>query len=339
MKLDLHAHLNLGRPAGANPFRRWYQGAGSWYLRKKLSIPAGNSDEEREIAYGQRLAELVRESEIDKAVLLAFDAVRDAGGEILPDKTYLHVTNDTGARVRDRHPDAFLLGASVHPARPDAVDELHRARELGAVLVKLLPNTHGFDPADDRFAPYWRAMADLDLPLLAHGGYEHTLPAVDQSFGDPLRLRPALDAGVTVIVAHCGSAGRFHRRETFGAFLELAARHPNCYGDTSSFTNFWRSRYLFELLDPERLAARYDTVPDDPLAKLVHGSDFPIPITPSSFVGKTPGPERRASRRKKNPIQLDVDLKRMVGLPDHVLTRAHQELRIGRDPRAASKRG
>ncbi|MFO8073142.1 MAG: amidohydrolase family protein [Polyangia bacterium] len=329
MKIDLHVHLDLGSPPGGNFFRGVSHRVGSWYLRRRLKIGKTADPRERERCVAERLSALVRGSEIDRAVLLAFDAVHSPNGEIDPKRTLLHVSNDAAARVCARAPDAFLLGASVHPARPDALEELHRAREMGAVLVKLLPNTHGFDPADPSFVPYWRELAELNLPLLVHGGYEHTLPAIEQSFGDPARLRPVLDQGATVIVAHCGSAGRFHRSETFGAFLELATRYPSCLGDTSSLTNFWRSRYLFDLLDPERLAASYDTVPDDPLSVLVHGSDFPIPITTASFIGRTPRAERRRSRRKKNPLQLDVDLKRMAGLPDEVLTRAHRRLGIG----------
>ncbi len=331
MKIDLHVHLDLGAPPGGNLFRGLGHRVGSWYLRRRLKLGKAADPREMERRLADRLSALVRGSEIDRAVLLAFDAVHSPSGEIDLGRSLLHVSNDAAARVCAFAPDAFLLGASVHPARLDALEELHRVAEMGAVLVKLLPNTHGFDPADPSFAPYWRELAELDLPLLVHGGYEHTLPAIEQRFGDPMRLRPVLDEGATVIVAHCGSAGRFHRRETFGAFLELAARYPNCLGDTSALTNFWRSRYLFELLDPERLAARYETIPDDPLLALVHGSDFPIPITTASFVGRTPRAERSKARKEKNPLQLDVDLKRIAGLPDEVLTRAHERLGIGAD--------
>jgi predicted TIM-barrel fold metal-dependent hydrolase len=262
-------------------------------------------------------------------VLLAFDQVYTGDGEPDPARTYLHVPNDRAIRIRDMHPEAFLLGASVHPLRPDALDELDRVAANGAALVKLLPNSHGFDPGDDELLPFYRKLADLALPLLIHAGFEHTLPVIDQRFGDPLRLRPALDAGATVIVAHCGTAGRLHRRETFGSFLELLATHPNCYGDTSSFTNFWRSQYMLALLDPERLREKYPQAPENPLERLVHGSDFPIPITPWSLAGATPGRERRAAARQRNYLQRDIELKRLAGLPEHILTRAHDELGIG----------
>jgi predicted TIM-barrel fold metal-dependent hydrolase len=331
MKIDCHVHLTGRSDArGGNPFRRAANRAGAWYLERSLELGPVTDREEHDHRYADRLAGWVRDSELDRAVLLAFDQVYTRDGEPDPARTYLHVTNDRAARICAAHPDALLLGASVHPFRPDALDELDRVRAAGAALIKLLPNSHGFDPGDERLAPYFRKLAELGLPLLIHGGYEHTLPVIDQRYGDPLRLKPALEAGATVIVAHCGSAGRFHRRETFGAFLELAATYPRCFGDTSSFTNFWRSQYMFQLLDPERLRQKYDVVPDDPLARLVHGSDYPIPITQFAFIGKTAGRERRQTRKASSHLQRDIELKRLAGLPDEILTRAHDDLGIGR---------
>lgn len=328
MKVDCHVHLSgPSEHGGANPLRRAMHRVGTWYTERPLGLPGMRDPEQRDRVYADRLAEMVRGSEIDRAVLLAFDQVFTADGEPDPKRTYMHVPNDRAARICAMHRESFLLGASVHPHRRDALDELERAAALGAVLIKLLPNSHGFDPADERLLPFFRKLADLELPLLIHGGFEHTLPVIDQRFGDPLRLRPALEAGATVIVAHCGTAGWLHLRETFGAFLELAASYPNCYGDTSSLTNFWRSRYMFELLDPERLRAKYGAVPDDPLSRLVHGSDFPIPITPWSLARHTPGRERRAAARIDNFLQRDLELKRLAGLPDEILTRTAEVLK------------
>lgn len=329
MKVDCHVHLSgPSEHGGSNPLKRAMHRVGTWYTERPLGLTRVGDPEERDRLYADRLAEMVDGSEIDRAVLLAFDQVYTADGELDPGHTYMHVANDRAARICATHPESFLLGASVHPHRQDALDELDRAASLGAALIKLLPNSHGFDPADEQLVPYFRKLADLELPLLIHGGFEHTLPVIDQRFGDPLRLRPALEAGTTVIVAHCGTAGWLHLRETFGAFLGLAASYPNCYGDTSSLTNFWRSRYMFELLDPEKLRSKYDVVPEDPLSRLVHGSDFPIPITPWALTGRIPGPARRGAARIGNHLQRDIELKRLAGLPDEILTRTAEVLRI-----------
>ena len=44
--------------------------------------------------------------------------------------------------------------------------------------------------------------------LIAHGGLERAVLGREaHDFGNPLRLRRALDAGVRVVVAHCASMG------------------------------------------------------------------------------------------------------------------------------------
>jgi len=331
MKIDCHVHLTgPTRPTGGNLYRRAMEAISVGYLRRTLDLEAPTDPAAWSRAFGRRVADLVEDSELDRAVVLAFDRVYRRDGALDERRTYLHVPNPFAAEVCAAAPNELLLGASVHPYREDALDALERVADAGAALVKLLPNTQGIDPADRQIGPYYRKLAELGLPLLVHCGYEHTLPVIDQSFGDPRRLRPALDEGVTVIVAHCGAAGRFHFKETFGAFLELLRDYPRCYGDTAALANFWRSRYLFELLAPERLADRFGVELEDPLGRLVHGSDFPIPSTPFAFIGRTSRADRRAARRAPNPLARDIELKRSAGLPDAVLTRAHDVIGIGK---------
>jgi hypothetical protein len=323
VKIDCHVHmLPFGGRFGGAVTPRGYRAIGAWFLERRLGLASAASPEEKERLYLDRLAEAVRGSELDRAVLLALDAAHDPDGAIRLDRTTLWAPDECVARSCAAHPDAFLFGASVHPYRRDALDALDRAAAGGAVLVKLLPNSQGFDPADPRLRPYFRRLAALGLPLLVHCGFEHTLPAIDQAWGDPARLEPALDEGVTAIVAHAGGAGRFHARETFGDFLRLVARHPRCYGDTSALANWWRSKYLFALLDPPLLERRYGVRLDDPWSRFVHGSDYPVPVTGFAFVGRTDLAGRRAAAATSSPLQEDVALKRLAGVPDAVLGRA-----------------
>jgi predicted TIM-barrel fold metal-dependent hydrolase len=329
VKIDCHVHLlPFGGRFGGAVTARGYRAIGDRFLRRRLGLAAA-SPEEQERRYVDDLAGLVRGSELDRATLLALDAVHDTDGGIRLDRTALHAPNDAVAKSCALHPDAFLFGASVHPHRRDALDELDRVAALGAVLVKLLPNSQGFDPADPALDPYYRRLADLGLPLLVHGGYEHTLPAIDQAWGQPRRLERALDAGVTVVVAHAGSAGRFHPRETFGDFLRLLERHPRCFGDTSSLANWWRSRYLFALLDPAALERKHGVRIDDPLSRFVHGSDYPVPVTAFAFMGRGDRAARARAGAAKNELQKDVELKRLAGVPDAVLERGAEILRLG----------
>ncbi len=331
MKIDCHVHLvGTSEKHGSYVAPRLLRSVAFRYLTWRHGLAGIDDPLERERLYLVRLANLVEASELDRAVLLAFDGVYTATGQLDKPRTGLMIANDSVAHACRKHPNQFLMGASVNPTRADAIDELERVARLGAVLVKLLPNSHGFDPANKRFRPYFRKLAELNLPALIHCGYEHTLPVIDQALGDPDRLRPVLEAGTTVIVAHVGSAGLFHLRETFGRFLQLLNRYPNCYGDISALTNLWRAKYLKQLLNPNTLQRKYGIDLPDVMSRMVHGSDFPIPITPLAFVERTSWRQRRSLNCGRNPLQCDIDLKRLLGVPDHCLTRAHDELGLGR---------
>ncbi len=296
------------------------------FLRRKMGLHLVSDPVKQDRLYVERLAVLVEESELDRVVLLAFDEIYDGKGKVDRDRTYLHVANDYVRKVCDDRPDIFAFGASVHPSRNDALDELERVAQQGACLVKLLPNSHNFDPADPRFVGYWRKLVDLDLPLLIHCGFEHTIPPIDQKLGDPVRVRPVLEEGVKVIVAHAGSSGKFHFHETFGDTLRLLNDCPNCWCDTSALANFWRTKYLFELLDPALLERKYGVEIENPFSRFVHGSDYPIPITPFAFIGRTNRAKRRRISKLTNPLQMDIELKRLAGVPDDCLTRTAEVL-------------
>ncbi len=327
MKIDCHVHL-YARSDTSGGYNRpgFVREQIMQIIARRFGIDKRAGDEEAERIYLRYLAESVANAEIDRAVLLAFDQIYQQDGT-LDDRSRFYVPNAYAARACAQYPDRFWLGASVHPHRTDALEALDRVKEAGAVLVKLLPNSQGFDPADASLVPYYRKLAELRLPLLAHCGYEHAIPVLDQSLGDPARLRLALDEGVTVIVAHAGTAGRFHRHETFGAFLRLLNDHPNCYGDTSALANFWRSHYLKALLDPERLEKRYGVVLENPFDRLIHGSDFPAPVTPLAFGVKKASQIRASVEDPNNVLQLDIASKRAMGVPDACMERGGELLR------------
>jgi predicted TIM-barrel fold metal-dependent hydrolase len=331
MKIDCHVHLYCGsKESGGYSRPDWIRRIGTKIQSRRLGIRGVKSEADRERLYIERLAEYVAGSELDQVVLLAFDEIYQKDGSLDETRCRFFVPNDFTHSVCAKRPDRFLFGASVHPYRRDALDELDRVKSMGAVLVKLLPNSHGFDPADPSLLPYYEKLRALELPLLVHGGFEHTIPALDQSFGDPLRLRPALETGCKVIVAHAGSAGRFHRQETIGGFLKLLDAYPNCFGDTAALTNVWRTQYLKPLLCPELLEKKYKVKIESPFSRLVHGSDFPVPIIALAFGFKQARLARSRLGDSRNALQLDIELKRARGVPDECLTLAYRGLGIGR---------
>src|SRR6478672_371144 len=59
----------------------------------------------------------------------------------------MYVPNDVVLELAATHPE-FLAGVSIHPARSDALEELDRCLERGAVLMKCLPNCQNIDCSD-----------------------------------------------------------------------------------------------------------------------------------------------------------------------------------------------
>jgi predicted TIM-barrel fold metal-dependent hydrolase len=209
-----------------------------------------------------RASQLVRQ-----AVLLGMDGVYDEAGRPNRSQTEFLVANDYVFHTVRAHPDCFLAGPSINPQRRDAVEEVYRCTDAGAVLVKVLPNSQGFDPADRRYRPFYRALAERNLPLLSHVGYELSLTSRDQSLGDPERLRTALDEGVTVIAAHACSYGLMVYERFFPTFRTLCATHPNFYADISSLTQPHRLKMLL-------LLRRHPELHD----RLLFGTDYPLSV-------------------------------------------------------------
>ena len=213
------------------------------------------------------LEELSRSERIKQAVLLGMDGVYDAKGELILSATDFFISNRYVMRVAMRYPDHFLAGVSINPMRRDALDELEKSVEEGAVLVKVLPNTQRFDPSDKRFIQFYRALANHRIPLLSHVGFEMTLLGKDQSAGDPGKLRTALEEGVCVIAAHSCSYGLVFPEPYLKVFCELVKSYPNFYADTSALTLPNRVRTLFFLRRHPELHER-----------LIFGTDYPLPV-------------------------------------------------------------
>ena len=215
----------------------------------------------------------------------------------------------------------FLPGVSIHPARPDALGELDRCLEAGAVLLKCLPNCQNIDWSLRRYTPFLERMAEAGLPLLAHTGGEHTLPVIDARLADPRVLIRPLEIGVTCIAAHCGT-NTGHWGNYFDVFSAMVRRHPRLYGDTSAFCALGAFR-----LGPRTLRA---CLAPELAARLIHGSDAPVPVSglTALMAGLISRENYRASRRIPNPLERDFFLKRALGFPEEVFTRASSLLRL-----------
>ncbi len=259
-----------------------------------------------------RLArELGRATAVQGAVILALDGVIDTHGRLDLDNTDLYVPNDFVARETSKHPN-LLFGASINPNRYDALDELDRASRTGAVLIKWLPAIQHIDPADKRFIPFYRRLAELGLPLLCHTGEENSFTYSINELGDPDKLRLPLAEGVTVIAAHAASSGRNHRERNHDRFLRLCREFPNLYADISSLTQVNRLGHLPRLLRHHELHGR-----------LLYGTDMPLLCTgitsPLLHAYRLPPAMLCTIMSLNNPWDRDVALKKGLGVTEQIL--------------------
>lgn len=299
--IDCHVHVNAFTPRHGRTSRTLLGRPSFRYLRWRLGMKGEDEGTERALvaALGRELAGA---PEVDAAVILAFDAVYGDDGRLDEAQTHLHVENDYVIDLVKREPK-MLFGASVHPYRRDAVAELERCAKAGAVLLKWLPITQGMNPADPRCFPLYEALAHHGIPLLAHTGGEKTLPNIDTSVADPALLVPALERGVTVIAAHCGTRSAPGETCFVDTFVRMAKEHERFYGDTSALNLPTRAYAYRKVLDDAAVRA-----------KLVHGSDWPIPPIPMPRHHGWRGSLRLV--REGNALRRDVIIKRALGLTE-----------------------
>lgn len=213
------------------------------------------------------LSELQASRHVKQAVLLGMDGVYDQSGLLNRRHTDFLISNEYVFKTVREHPDAFLAGPSINPQREDAVEEVHRCADAGAVLIKVLPNAQHFDPANRKYIPFYRALATRRLPFLSHVGYEFSLIGKDQSLGDPDRLRLALDEGVTVIAAHACSYGLVLYEKFLPILQDLSQRYTNFYADISALTQPHRLGMLLRLRHHPEIHTR-----------LLFGTDYPLSV-------------------------------------------------------------
>jgi len=261
-----------------------------------------------------------------KLMLLAFDWHHDENGKRVEMLSPFHTPNDYAQRLARAHPQHFEWIASVHPYREDAIEALERAAQGGARALKWLPAAQGMDPADARCDRFYAALARLRLPLLTHAGHELAVHGGRlQDYGNPLRLRRALDHGVRVIVAHCASLGdgidldrgpdgpAVSNFKLFARLMEEPRYVSLLYGDLAAVGQLLRAGDTLR-----RLITRRGWH-----ARLVYGSDYPLPgvmpiFAPRALAANGFLKEEEAvflgGLRRYNPLLFDFALKRLLAV-------------------------
>jgi predicted TIM-barrel fold metal-dependent hydrolase len=260
-----------------------------------------------------------------KIMLLAFDYTHREDGTPAPAASSFYTPNDYAWRTAQAFPQRFEWAASIHPYRADAVATLEEAKRGGARAVKWLPAAMGIDPAAPRCDAFYAALARLDMPLLTHAGLERAVTAAQQEFGNPLKLRRALEHGVRVVVAHCASMGEDRDLDRgangpmtdsfllFARLMDDARYAGRLFGDISAMTQLNRAGpALARVIERSEWHAR-----------LLNGSDYPLPgimplysvdyMVESNYIEPAMAPVLSAIRRH-NPLLFDFVLKRHLNV-------------------------
>ena len=323
--VDCHVHLVGNGKSGSGCWLRlgatWWQKPMASFMQRHIGLHGISMHEpgfdERYVAH---LLKLVQESSLHAAILLAQEEVYHPDGRKMEGAGSFHVPNDYLLRLAREHPE-FLPAVSIHPARPDALDELDRCIAGGAVMLKLLPNCHNVDCNDPRYRRFWERMAEARLPLLAHTGGEHTVQVINAAYSDPRVLTLPLECGVNVIAAHAATKSGLGDPEYFHTLAEMLPKWPNLYADTSAWHVPLRGRHAHRCVGPDAglLAER-----------LLHGSDFPVPCNGlwAALRGFISFADYRRCRKITNVIERDYQLKLAMGFTTEHFTRIHSLLRL-----------
>jgi len=322
--LDVHTHLaGLGQ-GGTGCFIDSYKFHSLLYklMRKKLGLYHAQETAEFDKLYCERLekdvATAAGNGALQAAVVFAHERIYTETGELASECQELYVPNEYLFECCERAKGRFVPAMSVHPYRKDALDECHKWIERGAGALKWLPNSQGMDPRDKRCVPIFKLLAEKKVPLIAHTGGEHTVSVIRSELGDPEILRPALDQGVAVIMAHCGTKSGIFDTHWMPEFCELARKYPNCYGDNSAFATLGRSRWCAKILREEGV-----------VEKLVHGSDYPVPPNAWFSFFSLGWSKARTLQRTWSYLERDVRIKQALGFPEIVFQNAARVLTPG----------
>ncbi|EKD26399.1 MAG: amidohydrolase 2 [uncultured bacterium] len=312
MIYDIHSHVIISPQNNKENFicPKKNMSVGMRLLYKKILKATGDSVPET------TMLKWIDESKVDRIVLLAMDFVHKADGTKDIKNTKFAVNNDFVADLSTQSPK-ILFGASIHPSRKDAISEISRLAECGCCLMKWLPSAHNISVDNEMCIPFYEALANYRIPLITHTGVEHAMPTFKHNLNDPLKLKLALECGVTVIGAHCGTRLFLHEKSYFNAWKKMALNYENFYGDLSTFGLPLHNSSLHEILNTPEL-----------LSKVLYGSDFPSQPLPLWYAPSIGFKKAWTVNQLENPFDKSYFTLKNMGVPDEVFTRAGKILRL-----------
>lgn len=318
-RIDCHVHLVGDGSSGSgcwlrtpNPARR----LAARFLVRSAGLPQSVLNTGLDVAFFEKVLSQVKKSSLDALVLLAMDLPRANDGRPLEKKATFFVPNDCVLELGARHPE-IIPACSIHPARPDAMEELEKCIAGGAKVMKLLPNCHNVNCSDPVYASFWERMAQAGMAFLAHTGGEYTVPVLNKKYADPRSLRLPVEKGVVTIAAHAAGRSGLYDSDYTMELIKMFDEFPSLYADNSALCTLNRWRTLGKLFS------------EKVMSRVLHGSDFPV--TSGGFGpwlgGHLSWRDHRLAAREGNVLERDAMLKQAIGFPEETFTRLDGLLR------------
>ncbi len=300
--LDLHVHLFGTGDSGSGCRLSDIVQNGFQFRALTIALNIRAKGATLDEGYSNVLADHVKNSGLTKCAILGQDAVYESNGEPNWARTSFYTPNDYVFKITAQDSKTIPC-PSINPMRKDAIDELERIHAKGAKLFKIHPPTQGVNVADVKHTKFYRRCAELKIVIMVHTGHEHSAPVIDKDLANPARLELMLEQGATVVACHAGSGWASDTPDQLPAFASLLKRYPKLWGDTSVLGTAGRVRDFYRLLDDPSLRDR-----------LLHGSDFPFPISPISFSARVGKEQIAEMARQRSWIAKDFQLKQALGV-------------------------
>lgn len=154
-----------------------------------------------------------------------------------------HPDNAYVQSVVESIPEAYAL-VWANPRLPGYVEEAeHYLGEPKFLGLKLHPLIDGYHPNDPSVHPLMRLLEERGLPVLIHSG--HPIFTLPWSIEELAVAFP----GVRVVIGHMGHGNVVY----INASIDIAARNPNVYLETSGMPMHTKIREAVDRVGPDRV--------------------------------------------------------------------------------------
>ena len=248
--LDIHVHLfgtgdagsgcRLSKATTDGPLFKFHRRKYCGSAKRAKTLDKG---------YALALAEQVEKSGLDKAVILAQDAVYDRAAS--PTGTRPISTSPTIICSRWWPATRAMSPALDQPRSRRCHRRTGALAAKGARVLKIHPPTQGVDLAEKKHGAFFRRCADVKMIVMVHTGHEHTHRSTISGLPTRKNWSWRWTRAARSWPATAAPAGRPPARHAAG-FLAMVRKYKNLWGDTAVLGSPGRARDFQRLLaDPK----------------------------------------------------------------------------------------